>query len=110
MNIYSIVLTDQAEKDLSGIYEYIAYTLHEKHNARKQLDRIKEAIQCLDTMSERHRRYDKGIWKKRNTHFFSVDNYTIFYTVANSTQTVSVIRIMYSRRNVDDQLLRHTDY
>ena len=34
MNSYDIVLT----KDLSKVYEYIAYKLHEEYNAKKQIN------------------------------------------------------------------------
>ena len=44
MIVYEVELTSQAEQDLSEIYEYIAYDLLEFHNAKKQLNKIKQAI------------------------------------------------------------------
>ena len=110
MNSYDIVLTKQAEEDLSNVYEYIAYKLHEEYNAKKQIDRIKNAIFELDSMPERYKAYEKGVWKKRNTHYFSVDNYTIFYTVDSKTETVYVIRVIYSKRNIDKQMSKQINY
>ena len=39
---YKIVLTEQADTDLRGIYEYIAFTLLEPGTAAGQLDRIEK--------------------------------------------------------------------
>ena len=101
-------MTDQAELDLSEIFAYIAYTLNERHNAVKQLDRIRESINDLETMPGRYRIYEKGPWKKRNTNFFPVDHYVVFYTVDNNDLKVYVLRIMYSGRNIDDQMMNYT--
>ena len=110
MRIYDVVLTEQAEKDLDGIFEYIAFTLEESDNAKRQIARIQKAIEDLETMPERHKPYEKGSWKKRNTHYFAVDRYVVFYTVDNGSNKVNVFRIMYSARDIDTQLLYHTKY
>ena len=110
MNTYDVALTEQAEKDLSEIFEYIAFTLEEFDNARGQIARIQNAIDNLETMPERHKPYEKGLWKNRNTHYFPVDHFVVFYTVDNTSLSVFVFRIMYSGRDIDKQLLYHTDY
>ncbi len=91
MIVYEVELTSQAEQDLSEIYEYIAYDLLEFHNAKKQLNKIKQAIYKLDTFPERYKRYDKGEWKKRNLHYFPVDHYIVFYTVDQGLRKVIFI-------------------
>ena len=110
MNTYDVVLTEQAEKDLAEIFEYIAFTLEQFDNAKGQVARIQSAINNLDTMPERHKPYEKGPWKNRNTHYFPVDHYVVFYAVDNVSMVVSVFRIMYGGRDIDRQLLYHTDF
>ncbi len=110
MRIYDVILAEQAEKDLDGIFEYIAFTLEEFENAKRQIARIQKAIEDLETMPERYKSYEKGPWKKRNTHYFSVDRYVVFYMVDSSCDKVYVFRIMYSARDIDTQLLYHTKY
>lgn len=110
MRIYDVILAEQAEKDLDGIFEYIAFTLEEFENAKRQIARIQKAIEDLETMPERHKPYEKGSWKKRNTRYFAVDHYVVFYTVDNGSDKVNVFRIMYSARDIDAQLLYHTKY
>ena len=43
MRIYDVILAEQAEKDLDGIFEYIAFTLEESDNAKRQIARIRKA-------------------------------------------------------------------
>lgn len=40
---FKIFLTEQADSDLRGIYEYIAFTLLEPDISARQLERIKNA-------------------------------------------------------------------
>ena len=42
--IYDIVISDQAEIDLRGIFEYIAFELQASENASGQLDRLEACI------------------------------------------------------------------
>ena len=44
--IYDIVISDQAEIDLRGIFEYIAFELQAPENASGQLDRLEACILC----------------------------------------------------------------
>ena len=41
---YDVTFTEQAENDLRGIFEYIAFDLISPENAAGQLDRIEEKI------------------------------------------------------------------
>ena len=62
--IYEVELSEQADSDLRGIFEYIAFELQSPENASGQLDRLEEQILSLDTMPERYRKYEKEPWKK----------------------------------------------
>ena len=42
--IYEVITTDQADADLRGIYEYIAFELLSPDNAAEQLERLEEHI------------------------------------------------------------------
>ena len=63
--IYELEISEQADNDLRGIFEYIAFELQSPQNASGQLDRLEEQILSLDTMPERYRRYEKEPWKSR---------------------------------------------
>ena len=61
--IYEVELSEQADSDLRGIFEYISFELQSPENASGQLDRLEEQILSLDTMPERYRKYEKEPWK-----------------------------------------------
>ncbi len=56
--IYDIEISDQAEIDLRGIFEYIAFELQAPENASGQLDRLEACIMDLDHMPKRYRQYE----------------------------------------------------
>ena len=76
--IYDIEISDQAEIDLRGIFEYIAL------NCRHQKMQVVSLI---------------GL-----KHVF----YLVLYIPDDDTQVVTIIRVMYGGRDVDTQLKRFT--
>ena len=66
--IFNVVTSIQAEEDLRGIFEYIAFELLSPENAEKQL----------------------------------------FYIPDIEEQVVTILRVMYSGRNIEEQLSVHT--
>ena len=101
---YEVFTTEQAAADLRAIFEYIAYDLLAGQNALNQLDRLEQAILSLDEMPERYHLYDKEPWKERNLRIMPVDGYLVFYIPRSEEKTVTVIRVMYGRRDIDAQL------
>ena len=101
---YEVFTTEQAAADLRAIFEYIAYELLAGENAIKQLNRLEEAILSLDEMPERYHLYDKEPWRERNLRIMPVDNYLVFYIPQDDDKTVTIIRVMYGRRDIDAQL------
>lgn len=106
---YDVNISNQAEQDLRGIFEYIAFELLAPENAGAQLGRLEAAIEKLETFPEKHRRYGKEPWKSRNLRVLPVDNYCVFYIPDNDKETVTVIRVIYGGRNIEEQLERFTE-
>lgn len=106
---YNVVLSNQADEDIRGIYEYIAFDLQSKQNAIGQIDRLEKEILSLDEMSERFSAYKLEPWHSRNLRVMPVDNYLVFYIPDHDKQTVNVIRVMYGGRDVSIQLDFYTD-
>lgn len=102
--IYTIRITKQAEDDLRGIFEYIAYDLQSPLNAAHQLNRLEEHICGLDQMPDRHKLYAKDPWRSRDLRILPVDNYLVFYIPNHKDMTVTIIRVMYGKRDIDSQL------
>ena len=106
--IYEVEVSEQADNDLRGIFEYIAFELQSPENASGQLDRLEEQILNLDTMPERYRKYEKEPWKSRGLHVLPVDNYVVLYISDSNKKVVTILRVMYAGRDIDNQLNLHT--
>ena len=96
--IYSVNISAQADKDFRAIYEYIALTLMSPENANAQLSRLEDRINKLDNLPKRFPKY------KNEIRFMPVDNYLVFYTVEDVSKNVSVLRVMYGKRNIENTL------
>lgn len=105
---YRVTISAQAEADLRGIYEYIAFKLRSTINAAGQLDRLERAISGLDTMPERYAAYGKGKWTERGLRRMPVDNYLVYYIPDKDTMTVNVIRVLYGGMDVNRELEKNT--
>ena len=94
--IYEVELSEQADSDLRGIFEYISFELQSPENASGQLDRLEEQILSLDTMPERYRKYEKEPWKSRGLRVLPVDNYVVLYIPDSDKKVVTILRVMYA--------------
>lgn len=106
MNAWKVAYTEQAENDLRGIYEYIAFSLLEPEIAKRQAKRIMEAAAKLNEMPFRYRLYEKEPWHTQGLRVLPVDNYLVFYLPVEDKETVVIIRIMYGGRNIEEQLCK----
>ncbi len=107
--IYEVEVSEQADSDLRGIFEYSAFELQSLENASGQLDRLEEQMLSLDTMPERYRRYEKEPWKSRGLRVLPVDNYVVLYIPDSDKKVVTILRVMYAGRDIDTQLNLHTE-
>ena len=99
MSTYNIQITEPAEEDLYEIGVYITKELLEPEIAKKVISKIAKGINSLEDMPLRNaltadeRLAYKGIRK------IMVDNYIVFYVASEEIKTVTIIRILYSRRD-----------
>jgi toxin ParE1/3/4 len=63
----------------------------------------------LENFPRRYRIYDKEPWYSRGLRIMPVDNYVVFYIPITETGIVSVVRVMYAGRDIDNQLINFTD-
>ena len=106
--IYEVEVSQQADSDLREIFEYIAFELQSPKNASGQLDRLEKQILGLNTMPERYRRYEKEPWKSRGLRVLPVDNYVVLYIPDCDKKVVTILRVMYVGRDIDNQLNFYT--
>lgn len=101
---YKVEMTPRAKDDLRHLYKYIAIDLQSPKTAAGQLYRLEEYIDSLSEMSERFRVYDKEPWRSRNLRIMHVNNYLVFYIPNHTDKVVSIVRVMYGGRYVDNEL------
>jgi len=104
---WKILYAQHAEDDLLEILDYITLSLFEPVIAQDQVDRIMIAVSKLREFPERYRVYDKEPWRSRGLRVLTVDNYVALYIPIKGTKTVTVIRVIYAGRDIDEQL-EHT--
>lgn len=97
---YTVNLSSRADKDIRAIYEYIAFSLMSPENADAVLSRFEERINNLDRMPKRFSVY------KNDIRCMPVDNYLVFYSVEDDAKTVSVLRVMYGKRDIDAENIK----
>ena len=107
MNDWNVLYSDEAERDLRDIYEYIAYSLLSPMNAEGQVERIMQAVERLDQMPYRHEKYPDEPWHSIGLRFMTVDNYCVLYLPDEFTMKVGIVRIMYDGRDKSSILRRN---
>lgn len=101
---YKIDISKQAQADLRGIYEYIAYNLFSPQSAVRQLERLEEHIMGLNQMPMRFKEYESEPWRTRGMRVMPVDNFVVMYIPNVEKSIVTIIRVMYGGRDIDTEL------
>jgi len=96
---YKIEIAARAKRDMREVHTYISGTLKEPNVADELLDKIETKILTLKSMPLRHALERDEQLKLRNLRKLIVDNYLVFYTVNEKTETVFVVRVLYARRD-----------
>jgi toxin ParE1/3/4 len=104
MKIWDIEYARSAETDLDDIYRHIAESLSVPDIAIKQIRRIVERVSKLDAMPKRYPVYEREKWGSIGLRRTNVDNFAVFYLPDDVRYTVTIVRILYSGRDIDEIL------
>ena len=96
---YSVMLMKRAQRDLDGIYTYIARSFLEPGTALALVEQIEKQILSLDQMPYRCPERTRGAYANRGYRELVVENYTVIYRVDEPTKQVIVVTVRYSRSN-----------
>ena len=102
MEIYRISYTDEALQDLRDIFEYISLELKVPEIAAAQVRRILNHARSLDTFPERCKPVNWEPWSDIGMRQMPVDNFMIFYIIEAKFQSVQIVRVLYSKRNIQE--------
>lgn len=106
--MFEIEISDQADADLRGIYEYIAFELQSLESAAGQLNRLEESIMSLSQMPEHFCEYENEPCHSQGMRIMPVDNYCVLYIPNEESAVVTVIRVMQRGQDIDAQLMQYT--
>ena len=101
---FTVYFTSRAKQDLCDIYDYIACDLQNPLAADGLIARLEKAILKLDEMPERFRAYEKEPWHSRGLRVMPVEHYIVYYIPDAEQHTVSIVRILYGGRNIEEEL------
>ena len=99
MKNYYVDLTPKAQRDISSILNYIAIDLCAPSASLNLNAKILEQIERLETFPLCGEVYISEIPLKREYRRLVVDNYLIFYTVNEATETVTIMNVVYGASN-----------
>ncbi|HLQ98620.1 MAG TPA: type II toxin-antitoxin system RelE/ParE family toxin [Candidatus Dormibacteraeota bacterium] len=104
MTAFQVIITEPAEQDLHTVINYISKELHNPLAAKKLLRNIKLKVELLKTYPKRFPLVRDKVLALKNIRKIPIDHYLIFYTVDESTKQVTIVRILYAKRNWIDLL------
>jgi len=99
MKSYNVLITEKAKTDIVEITRYISEDLLDTTAASRLLMKFEDAISGLSTMPERHEIVRDEWAGSRHIRKLLIDNYIVFYMIDGSALKVSVIRVLYMRRD-----------
>lgn len=99
MKQYKVLMTEPATDDLQSIARYIADELFEPAITKKLIGKIKEAVMSLAELPTRHGLVADERLAAQGIHKLLVENYIVFYVVSERETTVTILRILYGRRD-----------
>ena len=99
MKTYRIEITGPAAEDIAGLRRYITSELMEPGSALRVYEAVKRAILSLDEMPERHAVIQEPSYAELGVRRMYVENYTVFYIADTQQERVTILRVLYSRRD-----------
>lgn len=97
--IFSVAIQPEAQKDLEGIYSYVAMHLRNVPDALRLLDRIEESIISLREMPYRAPLARDPRFAIQGVRKLSVGNYNVFYIVDDELHEVGIVHVAHHLRD-----------
>ena len=99
MGDYKVTISDLGKQDIRDIASYITNDLQEPAIAEKTTEAILDAIFTLENMPARVGFViDEHLAAKR-IRGLHIKSYTAFFRINETTSTVEILRVLYSRRD-----------
>lgn len=95
MRNYNVIIQPIAQKDITDIGNYIAYTLCNPDAAIKLTNKFNEAFAQISNFPESGTPLTVNLPLLENYRFSIVENYIVFYTLDEKNETAYIMRVLY---------------
>ena len=103
---YQVNVTPQATEQMRQAVLYIAQSLQAPQTAKRWADLLYQRIAGLRLMPSRYPLTEEEPWHTNGIRKMSVNNWLVYYLIDEENKGVSVIAVIYGRR---DQLAALAD-
>ena len=97
--MYDVNIMQSAKNEIHGIYRYIATELDNPTAADRHVSLIQEKISALQENPERYPLVRDKYLAEKGIRYIVVQNYLVFFVVREENKVVSVMRVLYGRRD-----------
>ena len=99
MDLYKIIITPDAEKDLVELRNYIADVLLARDTTRSYIRAIRNEIATLNEMPARYKPVDDEPWHTRGIRRIIANNLYVYYRIDEGNKRVFILNVIYARRD-----------
>ena len=96
---YQVTMTPQATEQVCEIGQYIAHTLQEPQTSKRWLDLLYKEIFGLRAMPCRYPLTEEEPWHTKGIRKMTVENFLVYYFVDEDNRIVSVLAVVYGKRD-----------
>ena len=102
MTEYNVIISNQATRDITDIYDYIHSKIGMPQTAMEQINRIADAIDTLSIFPERIKVMHDCKRPEKQFRQLLIDHYAVIFTIKETT--VFILRVVYSPSNIAHKL------
>ena len=99
MDDYRVILTPDAEADLTEIKQYISVNLQAPETSLRYLTALRRDTAKLSFYPEKYQIMEEEPWKSRGLRFIKSKGFLIYYRIDEQAHTVYVLNYIYTRRD-----------
>ncbi len=100
MKKYSVKLNPKAFRDIDDIFNYIAIEISSPATAKKQTNRIWQALKSLEKFPYAHQDRIDGKYANKGYKQLLIDNYMAIYKINEDEKSVYIITVIYQGCNI----------
>lgn len=98
---YKLMLTDEFEKDLDSIVEYISVRLGNPQAAKRLISDLKKELVNISKMPKLYPLYHDKKIADLGYRYFPIKNYLVFYRLNEIGKVIYVSSICYGKREIE---------